>query len=168
MEPYLQSVLSRPLSRRSALRTGLLGGFGLTAAALVGCGGRDDDSSATATSNSPSAANETPRPGGVVKISGSREPTIWDPVLSEASPPATYAAPLYAHLFVVKITPETTGNEFEFENDLVDSWEQPDASTYVFKLQPNAKWGPHPSLNGRKITAKDVAASLRRWRSNET
>jgi peptide/nickel transport system substrate-binding protein len=161
--PTIQSLLARSLSRRSALRAGVIGATGLTVAAIAGCGG-DEASNPTAAGSS---ADETPRAGGVVNISGSREPTIWDPVLSEASPPATYAAPLYPHLFVVKITPETNGNEFEFETDLVESWEQPDERTYVFKLR-NGKWGPHSALNGRAITAEDVAFSLQRWRSSES
>jgi peptide/nickel transport system substrate-binding protein len=162
-------VRSRPVSRRTVLSAAAVAGSGIAAAALIGCGSSDDDASEEASGGPAAGASSSePRIGGVARISNSIEPTIWDPVISEAAPPATYAAPLYPHLFVTKITPETKGNEFEFEPDLVQSWEQPDPLTYVFKLHPNGKWGPHSTLNNRAITAKDVVYSLERWRSAES
>lgn len=162
-------VFARALSRRTFVNSAAVAGSGIAVAALVGCGSDDDDSAAAGSASSTAGASSSePRVGGVARISNTIEPTIWDPVISEAAPPATYAAPLYPHLFVTKITPQTRGNEFEFEPDLVKSWEQPDQLTYVFKLQPNGKWGPHPALNGRSITAKDVALSIDRWRSAES
>jgi peptide/nickel transport system substrate-binding protein len=106
-----------------------------------------------------------PKVGGMFNTSFAREPTVWDPMLSEASPPATFAAPLYPHLFVVATGPGIDPNEHVLEPDLVESWEQVDPTTYVFRLRQNAKWGAHPDLNGRSITADDVVFSLNRLKS---
>ncbi len=171
-----EHILSQALSRRAILRTATLGGAGLAAAALVGCGSDEGAGVASGSSGSAAAGTATGSPsgaagpveGGTVQISNSIEPTVWDPVISEAAPPATYAAPLYPHLFVTTITEETNGNEFEFEPDLVESWEQPDDTTYIFKIHANGKWGPHPALNGRAITAQDVVASFERWRGESS
>ncbi len=162
-----QRLLATALSRRRVLRGGALAGLGIAGAALVGCGsGEGTEAAADAqASTSTRTANTTGGPveGGVAQISNGIEPTIWDPVISEAAPPATYAAPLYPHLFVTKVTEETDGNSFEFEQDLVESWEQPDDLTYVFTIHTNGKWGP--AVGGRAITSEDVVYSLNRWRS---
>lgn len=63
---------SRLLSRRSVIRSGALGAAGLTGAALIGCGGDDDDpatptvtGSATAGSGSDAGASPTPAAGDI-------------------------------------------------------------------------------------------------------
>lgn len=53
----------------------------------------------------------------------------------------------------------TVGPDFEIQPELAASWEQPDDTTYVFTLQPGAKFS-----NGRAVTAADVVGSLERLR----
>ena len=47
------------------------------------------------------------------------------------------------------------------EANLAASWEQPDAQTIVFKLQPKGAWDP--KLNGRAIDAEDVVFSWNKY-----
>ena len=105
-----------------------------------------------------------PRVGGTLRVYESRQPSIWDPMLSESSPPAQYASLLYPRLFLVKTGPGIDPNVHEQEADLVESWETPDETTYIFHLRQNGKWGPEPPLNGRSIVADDVVFSLNRLR----
>lgn len=46
--------------------------------------------------------------------------------------------------------------------DIAAAWEQPEPGVYVFVLRPTARWHDRPPLNGRAVTAEDIAASLRR------
>jgi ABC-type transport system substrate-binding protein len=47
--------------------------------------------------------------------------------------------------------------------DLVQSWETPDPTTIVFKLNPAAKFDSREPTNGRAVTAEDVAQAWKRW-----
>ncbi|SDH57924.1 ABC transporter substrate-binding protein [Agrococcus jejuensis] len=51
----------------------------------------------------------------------------------------------------------TVGPGFEIQPELASEWEQPDATTYVFTIQPDATFS-----NGRAVTAADVVGSLQR------
>jgi len=46
--------------------------------------------------------------------------------------------------------------------------EQPDQQTYIFRLNPNARWHQLPPLDGRPVTADDVRFSIERQRADET
>ena len=48
--------------------------------------------------------------------------------------------------------------------DLAVSWEQPDATTWVFRLAPGVRWHDRPPANGRAMTAADVVTHLLRAR----
>jgi peptide/nickel transport system substrate-binding protein len=69
----------------------------------------------------------------------------------------------YSRLVRYKIPPEVpTGVTGEVAPDLAASWEQPEPTTVVFRLRPNAAFHPIPPVNGRQATAADVAYSFRR------
>lgn len=51
----------------------------------------------------------------------------------------------------------TVGPGSEIEPELASAWEQPDDTTYVFTIQPDATFS-----NGRAVTAADVVGSLQR------
>nr|WP_241428951.1 ABC transporter substrate-binding protein [Agrococcus sp. ARC_14] len=55
----------------------------------------------------------------------------------------------------------SVGPGFEIEPELAASWEQPDDTTYVFDLQPDAVFS-----NGRAVSAADVVGSLNRLRES--
>ena len=50
----------------------------------------------------------------------------------------------------------------QVECDLCESWEHPDSLTYTFRLREGVHWQDRPPVNGRTLTAEDVAFSLRR------
>src|SRR5207237_1784029 len=49
--------------------------------------------------------------------------------------------------------------------DLAESWEQPDDTTYLFKLRANARWQNISPVNGRAVTVDDLLYSLDRIRT---
>ena len=55
-----------------------------------------------------------------------------------------------------------TGDGLQVEGDLASEWEQPDATTYLLTVNPEAKWHDKQPLNGRPVTAEDVVAHHRR------
>jgi len=46
--------------------------------------------------------------------------------------------------------------------ELAESWEQPDPTTYVFKIRQGVKWHDKPPVNGRELTAKDIEYNYHR------
>jgi peptide/nickel transport system substrate-binding protein len=48
------------------------------------------------------------------------------------------------------------------ELDLAESWDQPNALTYIFKIRKGVKFQNLPPVNGREMTSADVKYSLRR------
>jgi peptide/nickel transport system substrate-binding protein len=65
---------------------------------------------------------------------------------------------LIRHKSDSSVSPET----YTVTDDLASSWEQPDATTYVFKLRPGVKWQNRPPYNGRPLVARDVIRSYER------
>jgi peptide/nickel transport system substrate-binding protein len=69
----------------------------------------------------------------------------------------------YTRLLGRKLGPDIQAGALIIPEALVaQSWEQPDDTTYLFKLNPAAKWHNIPPVNGRQITAQDVAYSATR------
>lgn len=64
-------------------------------------------------------------------------------------------AKVYNHL--MKFTPD-----LKIVNDAAESFEQPDPTTYVWKLRPGIKFQNLPPVNGRPLVASDVKNSLQR------
>ena len=55
-------------------------------------------------------------------------------------------------------------NQIIPRGDLAESWEQPDDTTYTFKLRPDAKFHNIPPVNGRLLVAEDIIFSYNRQR----
>ena len=49
-----------------------------------------------------------------------------------------------------------------FKGHLAESWEQPDDRTLIVKIKPDIRWHDKPPVNGRELTAEDVAFTYRR------
>src|SRR5690606_5026468 len=82
---------ARPWSRRSVLRGAALGAAGVTAAALVGCGGEDDTdareaSTAATGSGAGATSTATNGPAGEVRIAPGRYDGTIPPTAAEADP----------------------------------------------------------------------------------
>ena len=52
---------------------------------------------------------------------------------------------------------------FALKGALAESWEQTDATTYVFNIRKGVYWQDKPPMNGRELTAKDVEHSFHRF-----
>ena len=49
-----------------------------------------------------------------------------------------------------------------FRGNLAESWEQPDDRTFIVKIKPGIQWHDKAPMNGRELTAEDVAWAYRR------
>ena len=50
---------------------------------------------------------------------------------------------------------------------LAESWEQPDATTYIFHIRQGVHWHDKPPMNGRELTAQDVEFNFHRMLGNK-
>lgn len=119
------------ISRRNLLRLALAGG---AMAAIPGVFAQD----------------ATPKKGGTLTIGADADPIGLDPVLGTAFSSADFFALMYAGLL-------RWGPEMQHEFDLAESMEQPDDTTYVFKLREGVKFH-----NGQDFSAEDVKAHFDR------
>lgn len=160
-------------NRRRVLGAAGALGAGAAGLALVGCGGDDDDDAeATNTPSGGTTPGTTPKateaPKDQPKIGG----TIRYPLegMSSGDPPTLFpyenltylaqhpASLHYSRLVRAKNGPDVDGNDFTvLEGDLAENWEQPDQQTYVFTLKPNIQTHQKAPMNGRKMTAQDIA-----------
>ncbi len=70
---------------------------------------------------------------------------------------------IHNNLFRFKSGPDVPIGRLEVEPDLVETWEQPDPVTYIFKLREGVRWHDKPPVNGREFVADDVQYSLNRF-----
>ncbi len=152
------------IPRRSALRRGGLGVTALANAWLVACGGSAKESSQT-TSGAAAAgrggtqvagpatvsAAEKPQQGGKFTYSFSQGQTVLDPHMERIS----YHLQAFNKLL-------KTPADGKLINDLATGYEQPDPQTYVFKLPATVPFHDIAPVNGRQMTADDVAYSFKR------
>jgi peptide/nickel transport system substrate-binding protein len=165
----------RNFSRRQLLRSSALGGAGLAAAALLGCGG-SAKSGGSASSGGGSGATGVPKnvkradgfdpkfgsvpvndkkvvKGGTYRRSANDTSRENDPEVSIAGADWEIVADrlAYANGFTMKISP-----------DMLASYEWIDKQNLVLKLRPGIKTHDIAPLNGRVYTAKDAAFSIKR------
>lgn len=165
---------ARRLTRRrflgAAAGLGLLGGV---AGAAMACrresgGGEVARTSPTPDGRSPGVATEVIPPGeratslvyvGIVQSDGE-----FDPHRTQSGPLISVQSLVYSRLLAYESQAEGT-----VVPDLALALpEQPDGQTYVFRLNPNARWHQQPPLEGRPVTAEDVRSSIERQRTDET
>ena len=81
----------------------------------------------------------------------------------------TLAAPgtglAYSRLLRISSGPETADGGLTLECDLCESWELTPDWNYEFILRPNVHWHNLPPVNGRPLTASDLAYSYARLRT---
>ncbi len=111
-----------------------------------------------------------PKYGGRLKTRLIFDTPSWDPF-----DPATGGVqnvpmtPFYNRLTKADLTLDSAfagkNNLFELRvtNDLAQSWEQPDKTTYIFKLYDNVKFHDFPPVNGRQVTAEDFQYTYRAY-----
>lgn len=168
----------RPMKRRVSRRW-FLGAAGVSAAAAgfaaIRCTGGsgepgqapDDDPSPSNGSGSAPTAEASPTAGaagGNLRITGFIESDgAYDPHRTTSASFIGLQAAVYSRLLAYEniaegtIVPDLAANQPE----------QPDASTYVFKLNPAATWQQREPVNGRKVTSGDVKSSIERQRDGD-
>ena len=159
----------RRLTRRQALKAVGLTGLGM--ALLNACGPQAPTQPAEskpgaqpgAAPAKPAAA--APKDGGSFRLYLHTEnaPTL-DPYLNVTFRVQEFAAFFYSRLLMSKKGPGVPGLAYIMEGDLAESWKiGEDGTTYTFNLRPDVKWHNKPPLNGRPLTAQDVAWSFERF-----
>ena len=161
------------VSRRRVLKgAGASAAFGGLALAGISCGDDDDDSgdsgsggSTSTTQPGSSPAAGAPKLGGRLQELNTGEPDQYDPHRDAGYPGLLVMASVYNGLLRTRLP---IGQDFTIEGDLAtDLPEQPDDTTYVFKLPSGAKWQNVQPTNGRVITADDIQKNFERMVTNE-
>lgn len=157
-------------SRRGALAVGGAAAF------LAACGGGDTKdqagkaTSAPASSSGGSAAQATAPAslpaagaGGSIRLHDNGDPVSFDYIKTWSYRSMQYTSMTYPRLLKFETKPGVGPIDFLITSDLAQKLpEQPDPTTYVFKLRP-AKWENKAPLNGRALTADDVVKNWQRF-----
>ncbi len=173
----MDRFLNRPLSSRSGRRGALkVLGVGAAGAFAIACGGGADDkgsnsggsSSNVAPAGGPAtpnagaaAAGEQPKKGGQLRYvwQGTSHLDVHQDSISGAQ---NIVSAVYDRLLRFQ------DNDQIPEPDLAAAMpEQPDQTTFIFKIRPNVKFHDKAPVSGRVFTAKDAAYSLNRARTND-
>ena len=184
---YWSRMRARRLSRRSVLRGAAQAGVGASALALVGCGDDDDDDTQPAPTQTaaqveqqeqpadqPAAAqaqseqqqavaaqagDDSPPIGGELRISDTSDLASFDGFLTFGYKAFLHNHNCYPMLTQFSNNPGQSSIDFQPELWLAEAYEQPDDATYVFTIKGNAVWEDREPVNGRAVTAADVAFS---------
>jgi len=155
-------------SRRQVLRGAGIGLAGLAGAALLGCGDSEEATGGTATvapvdfTATPPAPGETVKTGGTWKAFINGDPPNLDSFTNSSL--VTRGVGLYSYNRVMQIPAEAGKNPFDVSpsGDLAESVETADGLTWIVNLKKGVKMQNVAPLNGREVTAEDVAHSFRR------
>ncbi|MBV9170495.1 MAG: ABC transporter substrate-binding protein [Chloroflexi bacterium] len=161
------------LSRRALLRT--WAGGSIVATLVAACGPQSPAQPTAAPPVAPAQApatpatqaqaaqqGATPRNGGSFRFSiWTEDPPSLDPYLNVSFRSQEFAAFFYSRLLMSKKGPGISAQAYIMEGDLAESWNvSQDGKTWTFNLRPNAVWQNVAPMNGRAVTAQDVAWSF--------
>ena len=155
---YWDKLQRRLVSRRRVLVGAGAGTLGVAAAGLVGCG---DDGESNQTAPVTGAAKEPQRGGTLLSLLSSGPPHL-DPVLNSSAGTVTAIMPVYSRLWKPVAKAGVDPWDWTLDPDIAVKLEQPDKTTYIYKLRQGMKWHDRPPLNGRTLVAEDVVYSIRR------
>jgi len=150
IDSYWDKVTRARLNRRRILQAAGLGGAGIAAATLIGCGG-DDDAGTTGAASS-GGADGPLAPSQQLKVRYYDDPGGFDPMNLFRIEVENIAFNVYSGLTTYE--PDKAG----IEPDLATGWETPDPLTYNFKLRDGVTW----HKNFGEFTAEDVVYSYNR------
>jgi peptide/nickel transport system substrate-binding protein len=164
---YWDKVTAQRVSRRRVLQSAGVAGAAASAVWLVGCGGGSTSKDKTpAAKTTPSGGGTqaevlngggTPKPGGTYNVGTSVDFDTFDPHLSIAG-----GVGYFPRLYNAVINRSPLKSTFKFD-DLAESLEQPDPTTYIFKIRDNVKIGPNQlGVPERNMDANDVKATFDR------
>lgn len=159
------------ITRRSVIRNGGIGVAGLTAAALVGCGGDDDDENEGASPGFDAATSVAPTQvsqavavrGGKLRVTSAN---LDFPDIHQAVHSGSVSASQWA-IDTLMTFDEKVPGELNIAPALAESLEQPDDTTYLYHLRKGVKFQNVAPVNGREFTAEDAVFSLKRMATND-
>ena len=108
----------------------------------------------------PSAA-QTPKRGGVFRFPGF-DPPHFDPHQTPHWWTFIFTSLTHGGLVRLKAGPSVQPGTMPIEPHLAESWEQPNDTTYIFKLRKGVRRQAKPPVNGRELTADDVVFTFQR------
>jgi peptide/nickel transport system substrate-binding protein len=177
-EPRFSAFWERRLGRRRLLRGAALAGAATGVVSLAGCARTAPPSASEATASPAAPTSAAPAPsvaaaqpsatprakyGGAFRHAGIADTAsldthqtvtgylhVWGPGVA------------YSKLLQFKADPPVKALEIVPVGDLAESWDQPDDTTYVFKLRKDAKFHNIAPVNGRPVVAQDVKLSFER------
>jgi peptide/nickel transport system substrate-binding protein len=108
----------------------------------------------------PTAA-QTPKRGGVFRFPAF-DPPHFDPHQTPHWWTFIFTSLTHGGLVRHKAGPSVQPGTLPIEPHLAESWEQPNDTTYIFKLRKGVRWHAKPPVNGRELTADDVVFTFQR------
>jgi peptide/nickel transport system substrate-binding protein len=103
-----------------------------------------------------------PKRGGTLTIRA-WDPPHFDPMLTVAFRTHVLLSFTHSRLLRHRAGPGVQPGTFPIEGDLVESWRQPNETTYVFEIRKGVRWHAKPPVNGRELTAEDVQYTVERF-----
>ncbi len=165
LERIRRGAAGRP-GRRAALRSAAGGMAGLV---LAACGGSSPKTPArTATPRSGDTTPALPaagrgetagKAGGVLSVAASSNPATYDLVTQNSAAISAFISLACNGLMSFRNGSAAYPDPADTTvvPDLAAAApEQPDATTYIFRLRPGVRWQQAPPMNGRLLTAGDV------------
>ncbi len=157
---YWDRFWRRRITRRRALKGVVLGGAGIAAAAVIGCGEEEGDSGASPVATG--GASDQPVRGGTLRDLNTVDfaPT-WDPHKSTFSQPQSHGN--YGRL--ARHDLDKYPDEVTFIGDIAENWEVAEPTVWVFKINPAVTYQNIPPVGGRNVRASDVVFSYQRQKA---
>ena len=159
------NIWKHQIGRRRVIGGASVVGLGAVSAALIGCGKKAETPPAAAPKSAAPAAM-TPqatakaKPGGELRFAVDGDPVSYDPHIEASYRTQWSVGGVYNRVLGLttdlKITPE-----------LAASWETPDPTTVVLKMQQGVKFHNVAPVSGRAFTAEDVVWSINRITTNK-
>ena len=138
----------------------------MASALALACGSRKPQSGSAGSGVTNGQTGQAPKRGGVLNYAGGVAGSYdtrgvgYDPAVSLQFASKGFDL-FYQRLLAYNL------RSYVVEPELAQKWEQPSPTEYVFHLQPGVKWQKKPPVNGRALSAQDIAYSLERARSND-
>lgn len=145
---------------------------GLTGAALIGCGGDDDSSPGATTAPGGTTATGgttagTDAPAGTPQRGGTYERAM-EGLVPNLDIHKTNSGAQYWDWVGNYLVRNNVNEPGTVEADIAELPETPDDLTFVFKINPAAKWQQREPVNGRAVTSEDVRFTFEDIKSADT
>ena len=147
------------ISRRRWLGGAASLGLGVSAMALIGCGTKSASTPAAKNDGAPAPAPAASAPqakaGGELRVGVDADPVSLDPHIEASYRTQWAVGGAYNRIL-------SLGSDLKIGPELAASWEQPDPTTLVLKIQQGVKFHDVAPVNGRAFTAEDIVWCIKR------